>query len=229
MSQFQIGVNAAATRNLAETLGRWGLDEVQRRAEAIVAMLLSDGLAPIVAPEPAPAPRGSGSRSEVREAHMQACRDAIADAQRKARLVADPARQWQLDELGRALIADGMTDVLEQWEWVQTMVGRPLAGGQDLTRDEVNGLIATLRTVPEAVADVADPPVGEEAGEDVPETPGANAGAGGPLPHEDQADNDADVDEHQAAGEAAAAAHEFDTDEPDELVLAGDDDEEQTR
>jgi hypothetical protein len=64
-SPLDVARNAAAIRNLADTLERWGLGDAHNRAEHIARRLTADGWREL---EPVPAPRGPTSTRAGREA-----------------------------------------------------------------------------------------------------------------------------------------------------------------
>lgn len=84
MSAKQVGVNAAASRWLAERLELWGLADgsAQERAEWVVAQLLEQGLAPT---RPAPPPVSLRPDQLADPDHRKDCKARIDQALAAAR------------------------------------------------------------------------------------------------------------------------------------------------
>lgn len=189
MSQFQVGVNAAATRNLAETFGRWGLEDVQRKAEAVVAMLLHDGLKPIEVEKVPPMKPGPGASETSRRHYVAEIQRILAEKRAAHRAEAMPSRPWQHERLTELLIADGVADSLSQAQWVEAMVGRSLGGMHEVSSDEAARLISSLTVAArDAEKSTAELSAAQETPETLPEPPAPADSDPGPVPYDDEPD-----------------------------------------
>lgn len=80
MTTWQHATNAAALRNLADTLERWGLSDPHDRAQHIANTLLADGYRRTAPPIPT---TGSNATPAARAAALAACAEAVRAAKDK--------------------------------------------------------------------------------------------------------------------------------------------------
>lgn len=78
MTPHQVGVNAAAIRNLAARLEKLNFPGDAHQAAELLAMnLAADGWRPLDKPEPEPAPAGRGSTEHARRQALIAVEQAV--------------------------------------------------------------------------------------------------------------------------------------------------------